>query len=158
MSAALKLAKWRPDGEYANDMSDLRSHIVAEIKRVAAREGRAPGRVVFERETGIRVGEWQGVFWARWGDALVEAGFAPNEKNARLDPELFLEKLAQAFRHFGRVPTTIELRLYRQVDAAFPAHSSLDNHFRTKSAMLAASIMAVGAAGILRRAGPPPRG
>src|SRR5690606_7196233 len=47
------------------------------------------------------------------------------------------EKLAQAFRHFGKVPTTIELRMYRQVDPTFPAHSTVDNHFRTKATMLA---------------------
>lgn len=116
-----------------------RALILSEIKRVAdAIGGAAPGRRVFERETSIRESEWRGVFWARWGDALVEAGLSANEKNAKLDTATFLAQIAQAFRHYGRVPTTIELRLYRQVDPTFPAHSTVDNHFKTKGALLEA--------------------
>jgi hypothetical protein len=116
----------------------MREHILSEIRRVAAENGgQAPGRRVFARESGIKESEWRGVYWARWGDALVEAGFAANKRQAKLDQNVFLEKLVQAFRHFGKVPTTIELRMYRQVDPTFPAHSTLDNHFRTKATMLA---------------------
>jgi len=116
----------------------VRDHILDQIRELAARNGgQPPGRRVFERETGIKAGEWYGVHWARWGDALVEAGFAANERQGKLDQDLILAKLADAFRHFGQVPTTIELRMYRQVDPSFPAHSTIDNHFRTKAAMLA---------------------
>jgi hypothetical protein len=115
----------------------MREYILAEIRRVAADQGKAPGRRVFERETGIKESEWRGVYWARWGDALVEAGLSANEKQARLDQDFFLEKLAQAFRHYGKVPSTIELRMYRKVDPSAPSHGTLDNHFGTKAAMLA---------------------
>jgi len=116
----------------------MKAHILSEIRRVAAENGdQAPGRRVFERETGIKESEWRGVYWARWGDALIEAGFAANERQAKLDQDFVLTKLAEAFRHFSKVPTTIELRMYRQVNPAFPAHSTVDNHFRTKATMLA---------------------
>jgi len=119
-----------------NQTNPLRTQILNEIRRVATGQGKPPGRRVFERETGIRESEWRGVFWARWGDALVEAGLSANEKQGQIQKEFILEKLAQAFRHYGRVPTTIELRMYRQVDPEFPVHSTLDNHFSNKAEML----------------------
>jgi hypothetical protein len=116
---------------------EVRDQILNEIRRIAATNGgQAPGRQVFERETGIRESVWRGVYWARWGDAVAEAGLERNLVQAKIDADFFLEKLALAFRHFGRIPTTIELRMYRKVDTAFPAHSTLDNHFRTKAVML----------------------
>jgi hypothetical protein len=116
-----------------------REVILTEIRRVAQTiGGAAPGRQVFERETGIRQSEWLGIYWARWGDALVAAGLSANRKTAKLDGGTFLARIAQVFRHYGRVPTTSEFRLYRKVDPTFPAHSTLDNHFPTKAALLAA--------------------
>lgn len=107
-----------------------REVILTEIRRVAqTMGGAAPGRQVFERETGIRQGEWLGIYWARWGDALVAAGLSSNRKNAKLDGATFLARIAQVFRHHRRVPTTGEFRLYRQVDPICPAHSTLDNRF-----------------------------
>lgn len=57
-----------------------REDILKEIRRVAEKHGRVPGRQVFEKETGIRVHEWCGVHWRAWGDALKEAGFEANKK------------------------------------------------------------------------------
>lgn len=92
----------------------------------------------FEKETGIRRREWLGVLWARWGDALVEAGFSPNPRQERFDQDLLLKKLAEAVRYYGKVPTDAELRMYkRQVDADFPAHTTPYSHFGTKAATLA---------------------
>jgi hypothetical protein len=88
-----------------------REHILDEIRRLAAaNDGRAPGKRVFEREAGIRESDWYGVYWARWNDALAEAGFSANQMQPRLDQDFLLEKLAQACRHYGRVPSFAELR------------------------------------------------
>lgn len=110
----------------------MRDEIIAEIKRVAAATGKAPGRQVFERETGIRPSTWLGVYWARWGDALQEAGLDANDKQAPTDREFILEKLAEAARHYGRVPVYSELRLYARVDPEFPAHSTISSRFQGK--------------------------
>jgi Meiotically up-regulated gene 113 len=108
----------------------MRERIVDEIRRIAsANGGKPPGRRLFELETGIRTSEWYGVIWARWSDALVEAGFAPNEKQAKLGREYLLEKCAQAFRHYGKAPTAIELRMYSKLDPEFPSHTTIGNHF-----------------------------
>lgn len=117
----------------------MRDHIVAEIRRIAAASGgKAPGRRIFERESGISESTWRGVYWARWGDALIEAGFAANSKQAKTDGDFLLGKIAEAVRHFGRTPTLIELRMYRQTDTEFPAHSTLAKHYPAKDDMIAA--------------------
>ena len=52
-----------------------RVHIIREIKRIAtANGGKAPGRLVFEGETGIKQSEWYPDLWLRWSEALEEAG------------------------------------------------------------------------------------
>jgi hypothetical protein len=56
-----------------------KQHILDEIKRTAAANGKLPlGKAKFLRETGIKESDWGGIYWARWGDALREAGFEPN--------------------------------------------------------------------------------
>lgn len=115
----------------------MRETILSEIRRVAAEAGgKAPGRRSFEKATGINESTWRAVYWARWGDALVEAGFDANELQPKFDQDTMLTKVAEAFRHFGRVPTLIELRMYGRGRSDFPAHSTLSNHFPTKDGMI----------------------
>jgi hypothetical protein len=86
-------------------MALMRERILSEIRRLAeANGGKPPGRRLFETATGIRESAWFGVYWPRWGDALSEAGLAPNAYNQRLDEDYVLTKLASACRHYGRVP------------------------------------------------------
>lgn len=103
----------------------MRERILAEIRRIAAQDGKAPGRAVFERETGIRPADWLGVYWARWGDALTEAGLAQNEKQAKTPEHAVLAALIGAFRHYERMPTTAELRIYGRQHPGFPSHSTI---------------------------------
>jgi hypothetical protein len=121
-----------------NATNDLRQLIVAEIKRLAAMDGgRPPGRDAFARKTGIKMSQWSGVVWPRWGDALKEAGFSPNEWQFRYDPGVLFTKLAEAIRHFGRIPSEAELRIYkRTVDEDFPSHSTFGLNFGPKAEML----------------------
>jgi hypothetical protein len=98
-----------------------RSFIVSEIRRTAeANGGTPPGRARFASETGIRESDWSGRYWARWNDALVEAGFAPNQLQARYDDDV-MAALVSEIRRLGRMPTTAELRLRRRDDTTFPS-------------------------------------
>jgi Meiotically up-regulated gene 113 len=119
-------------------MSVSREHVLAELKRLAARSGgRAPGRRTFERETGIRMSEWFGVYWARWGDALAEADLSPNQWQPRLDPDAVLGSLAMIVRHLGHTPTEGELRIYARAHPESPGHDTYRNHFGTKADTIA---------------------
>ena len=92
----------------------LREHIISEIRRLAQMNGgQAPGHRMFEVETGIKRSQWYGVFWSKWGDALAAAGFEANAFQGPTDRDVILEKVAEAYRHFGHAATDGELRLYR---------------------------------------------
>ena len=115
----------------------MREEILGEIRRLAKTNGgQPPGFRAFERETGIRVSAWRGVYWARWGDAVAEAGLTPNAKTVKFDEQTVLGKIAEACRHFGRVPTTMELRLYKKTRADFPNDRTISKHFHSTANMV----------------------
>jgi hypothetical protein len=52
-----------------------KQRILDEIKRTALANGGVPlGVARFFQETGIKDSDWKGKFWARWGDAVRDAG------------------------------------------------------------------------------------
>ena len=116
----------------------LRERILSEIRRLAEQDGQPPGTRVFTRETGIARHEWLGVYWAAWGDALIEAGFKPNQMMPRRDRHLVLREVAEACRHFKRFPSEAQIRMYRLTHPSFPTRAGIPNHFRTKSELAAA--------------------
>lgn len=108
----------------------MRDHIINEIQRLAKENGgQAPGATVFARATGIANSEWLGKYWARWSDALTEAGATPNDWNARFNSDDVLMRVVAACRHYGRIPTKAEFQLYRQIDRTFPSYASIVRHF-----------------------------
>jgi hypothetical protein len=114
----------------------MREKILSEIRKLSEKNGgQPPGFRLFERETGIRVSAWRGVYWARWGDAVAEAGLTPNTKTVKFDEEFVLGKIAEACRHFGRVPTMMELRLYKKTRADFPNDRAISIRFRSTANM-----------------------
>ncbi|CCB65402.1 conserved protein of unknown function [Hyphomicrobium sp. MC1] len=117
----------------------MRERIISEIQRLTkANDGTPPGRQSFEAETGIRLGDWYGVYWARWGDAVAEAGFQPNERQGKFDRDTMLNLVALACRHFGKLPTEGELRLYRRTHPDFPSPSTIQNAFSPKTELIEA--------------------
>lgn len=102
-----------------------KTHIISEIKRTAQENGGSPlGIARFEAETGIKSSDWMGKFWARWGDALVEAGFQPNVlQGPRSDNEL-LESLALFARELGHFPVANEIKLKARTKPGFPWHNT----------------------------------
>jgi Meiotically up-regulated gene 113 len=99
-----------------------RDQILAEIRRTAEANGGVPlGKARFAAATGVRENDWRGRFWARWGDALVEAGYQPNEFQQRRDEGEVLAKLVDEIRRLGRMPTVSELDLRRRADSTFPS-------------------------------------
>lgn len=107
-----------------------REHILEEIRRTAKEHGGVPlGRSRFESETGIRYCAWYGKHWARWGDALKEAGFAPNALRDAFTDDAVIEKLIGFIRELGRFPGDGDLRLKKRSDSTFPNGKVFRNHF-----------------------------
>ncbi len=90
-----------------------RAHILSEIRRVAV-NGKALGAQAFATETGIREHDWRGKHWARWGDALIEAGYTPNQWKGRIDDSFILGSMIALTRKLGRFPTVAEMAFKRR--------------------------------------------
>lgn len=59
--------------------------------------------------------------WVRWGDALKEAGFQPNQFNDSYKPEELVTILAGFIREHGQYPVTGEMKLRARRGDGFPA-------------------------------------
>ena len=115
----------------------MRERILGEIKHIAVNNGgKPPGKVAFARATGITEYQWSGVLWSRWSEALKEAGYSPNILQHRFDTNIILEKIVEACRHYGRMPTIAEFKLSRLRDPTFPSKGAIAGHFSTKAELL----------------------
>ena len=117
-----------------------KSHIIREIKKVAAANGGvAPGRGVFERETGIKMAEWYPRLWLRWGEAVAEAGFAPNLLQVKTTDEIVIRKYVDLVRELGHFPVVGEIRRKAGTDKSFPSHTVF-NRFGGKQKLIDAAV------------------
>ena len=111
--------------------------MIAEIRRLAeANDGRPLGKRAFEAETGITEGKWYGVHWARWNDAVEEAGYKPNEKQAKFDTADVLRKVAELALELGDIPNNPVMRMRRRIDPNFPNPKTVFGHFGSQSALV----------------------
>jgi hypothetical protein len=114
-----------------------KEHILAEIRRMAEEDGgRAPGRERFVAQTGIGESAWLGRYWARWGDAVKDAGLEPNQMMGRSDDEEALRRYALETQRLGHPPTHAELRLTRRTDKTLPS-SGVYERLGPKAVLLA---------------------
>src|SRR4051794_12700134 len=112
--------------------------ILQAIRRTAeAHDGVPLGFQRFEAETWIKRADWYGIYWARWGDAVREAGFPPNRMQEAYDKEELLDQYAKLALEFGRLPVKGELRLRTCSDPGFPHDSTFWARFGNKSALVA---------------------
>lgn len=102
-----------------------KNHILEEIKRTAGKNGGSPlGIARFRTETGIKSSDWMGKFWARWGDALIEAGFEPNPLQGPRNEDELLGYLASFARELGHFPVSNEIKLKARTEPGFPWSST----------------------------------
>jgi len=113
-----------------------KEHILAEIKRTAALNGGvALGIGRFFQETGIKDSDWKGKLWARWGDAVKEAGLIPNTLQVPYEDEALLERYATFIREIGRIPVKAEFGLKNRQDQTFPCNATF-RRFGNKQQLL----------------------
>jgi hypothetical protein len=68
-----------------------KGQILPEIARTAKENGgKVLGAVRFFKETGIKESDWLGKHWARWNDAVKEAGLQPNARQEAYDDQFLL--------------------------------------------------------------------
>jgi hypothetical protein len=97
-----------------------KQHILGEIKRTAAANSGVPlGTAKFFQETGIKNSDWLGRFWARWGDAVREAGFEPNQLQAAYHQDTLIEKVIDLTRELGHFVRD-EIKIKVRHDTTFP--------------------------------------
>jgi len=113
-------------------MSHLtKQDILKEIQRTAKENGGKPlGVSMFEKETSIKPYDW-GKYWARFGDALQEAGFEPNTLQTSYDEGFIIEKTIGLIRKLKKFPTIREIAIERTIDADFPS-TGVFNRLGTK--------------------------
>ena len=113
-----------------------KAHILQEIKRTAEANGGTPlGTQRFESETGIKPHDWKGRHWVRWGDAVREAGYTPNQLSRPNDIAAVLEKYAAIAQELGHLPVDAELVIMRRGDHTFPS-KTVFRRFGTKLALV----------------------
>ena len=104
-----------------------KEHILAEIKRTAALNGGvALGKDRLFQETGIKSSDWIGKLWARWGDAVKEAGITPSAFQGRYEDVMLLESYIRLVRELGRIPVATELKLKARQDKTFPSNTTFE--------------------------------
>lgn len=114
-----------------------KAHILIEIKRTALANGGVPlGMARFQDETGIRKSEWFGKHWARWSEAVQEAGFTPNSLQAPYDKVKLLEKFAQLCKELKRLPSDADVNYKHHRDRAFPPGKTLRARFGVKAVLI----------------------
>lgn len=110
-----------------------RTHIIHEIQRTAQENNGKPlGQRKFTSETGIKLYDWLGVYWANWSDALLEAGLTPNQFQAAFAKAELLDKYAKLALELGHLPASPQLRLKARRDPNFPTHTVFGRRFGTK--------------------------
>jgi len=110
-----------------------KQHILEEIARTTSQNGSvALGRERLFQETGIKESDWLVKFWARWSDAVKEAGCVPSQLQAPMEEEALLEHYVTLIRDLGHLPVVAELKLKAKQSPGFPSHNTF-RRFGTKS-------------------------
>lgn len=99
----------------------IRLDIIGKIQQIANATGEPPGQKKFLTITGIKEHLWRGRYWRNWGEALTEAGFAPNDWSQRLDDDFLISKIIDLSRRLGRFPTKADIQLESSSNSDFPS-------------------------------------
>ena len=114
-----------------------KEHILDEIRGNAQANGGLPlGGLAFYKQTDIKESDGAGTFWARWNDAVREAGFEPNQKRGAFAEDYVIEKFVALMREIGRFRTVTELRMKKLSDPTVP-NSKVYERFRSQPQLAA---------------------
>lgn len=116
-----------------------KQHILDEIKRTAKANGGTPlGINRFQEATGIRREDCVGKYWARWSDAIREAGFVPNTLQAAYTETEIMEKFIELTRELGHLPVKAEMQMKARRDGSFPHYATFNKRFGSRTSRIEA--------------------
>ncbi len=103
-----------------------KKYIIEEIIRTAKENnGLSLGQARFEKETGIKITDWYGKHWAKWSDAIKEAGFKPNKLQSAYTEEYIIGYVVSLIKEINRFPTEGDFRLKAYNTKGFPSHNTI---------------------------------
>jgi len=116
-----------------------RDYVIVEIRRVAEEIGKSPGIVAFQKLSGIPKKDILGKLWARWSDALADAGLSANSFGSkRYDDGEVLNAISQVAFEINRWPSPNDLRMYAHANDGFMSETTIRNHFPKRSQLVEA--------------------
>jgi len=76
-----------------------KSQILEAMKSTTAENNGKPlGMDKFFEKTGITRNDWRGKYWAKWSDAIKEAGFSPNKfSNPAFETDWMIKQLLNIY-------------------------------------------------------------
>ncbi len=110
-------------------MAVAREEIIAEIHKFVATKHKSPGERQFVAATRIKTSAWKGRFWARWSDAVREAGYDPNSMTPKIPEELILDQLASFVAKLGHFPVKDEINVQARATPGFPMWDTIKKRF-----------------------------
>ncbi len=111
-------------------------YILDEIRRTAALNGGKPlGRLRLENECGINEHHWH-KHWARYNDAVREAGFAPNSITTPYDEAALIAHLVLLTRLLGRFPAQADITVAASSNRAVPSLKTFVTRLGNKPQMI----------------------
>jgi hypothetical protein len=115
-----------------------KNYILEKIKEVVESDGAPPGMQKFEKITGLKRTDWYGKHWARWSDALKEAGFEGNKYNQAYPKEALLKLYFDLVIELQKVPSTGEIRIKCNNDSTYPGHTTFQKALGNRNEQLSA--------------------
>jgi hypothetical protein len=117
-----------------------KEQILYYIKKTTEENNGIPlGEIKFYKETPIKKSDWYGKIWERWNDAIVEAGYSPNEFLKKAIPinDLLLE-LSKIILEKRKFPSPSELKFIHNNKKTIPAHTVIYEKLGRKTQMATA--------------------
>lgn len=115
-----------------------KQNIIQQIHEITKVDGTPPGRQRFEKVTGIKRHVWYGKHWAKWGDALLEAGYNSNRMKKAYPKEELLKYYLNFVQELQKIPSDGELRIRRTNDSNFPSYNTFQRELGSKENLLTA--------------------
>ncbi|MGH7138611.1 MAG: GIY-YIG nuclease family protein, partial [Pirellulales bacterium] len=110
-------------------MSITRTEIIEEIKKFVVRERRSPGEREFVAATRIKQSAWKGKYWARWTDAVREAGHEPNSMTQKIPEADLIKQLAEFVVDLGHFPVRDEINMQARQASGFPVWQTIKKRY-----------------------------